>query len=212
MKQPGPSKGQFYFSFLTKPVSKINHLFLVVNQPKQKREKATMSTMKPSRSDEMTDPDQQIKNTNQVRAGFDALAPKRPTKPTRSEPGPIGCFSTPEPTTDHPEADKFQTLQSQTHVDILHEGDPAAVQDEFLETDYYTKLTSIDKQHHTTGSGFINVVKEGGEEAVIAAAAIGDGGEKAVYKSNPATNDWIPAVEEDLGSESSSKPNRSESS
>ncbi|KAF2585258.1 hypothetical protein F2Q70_00033797 [Brassica cretica] len=108
-----------------------------------------MSTMKPSRSDEIADPDQQIKNTNQIRAGFDSLAPKRPTKPTRSEPGPFGCFSTPEPTTDHPEADKFQTLQSQTHGDILHEGVSAAVQDEFLETEYYTSLTAIDKQHHT---------------------------------------------------------------
>ncbi|KAH0842019.1 hypothetical protein HID58_090561 [Brassica napus] len=93
-------------------------------------------------------------------------------------------------------------------------GGSAAVQDEFLETEYYTNLTSIDKQHHTTGSGFINVVKEdSGEEAVPAAAALDDdGGEKAVYKSNPATNDWIPAAEEDLTSEFSSKPNRSESS
>ncbi|KAJ4914121.1 maternal effect embryo arrest 59 [Raphanus sativus] len=172
-----------------------------------------MSSMKPSRSDEIPDLDQQIKNTNQIRAGFDSLAPKRPTKPTRSEPGPFGCFSTPDPTTDHPEADKFQILQSQTHGNILHEGGSAAVQDEFLETEYYTNLTAIDKQHHTTGSGFINVGKEdGGEETVIAAAAMGDGGEKAVYRSNPATNEWIPAVEEGFASESSSKPNRSESS
>ncbi|KAH0842018.1 hypothetical protein HID58_090560 [Brassica napus] len=40
-----------------------------------------MSTMKPSRSDEVSDPDQQIKNSNEIRAGFDSLAPKRPTKP-----------------------------------------------------------------------------------------------------------------------------------
>ncbi|CAN6881348.1 unnamed protein product [Brassica oleracea var. botrytis] len=173
-----------------------------------------MSTMKPSRSDEVSDPDQQIKNSNEIRAGFDSLAPKRPTKPTRSEPAPLESFSTSDQTTDHPEADKFQNLQSQTHGNILHGGGSAAVQDEFLETEYYTNLTSIDKQHHTTGSGFINVVKEdSGEEAVPAAAALDDdGGEKAVYKSNPATNDWIPAAEEDLTSEFSSKPNRSESS
>lgn len=54
--------------------------------------------------------------------------------------------------------------------------------------------------------------EDGGEETVIAAAAMGDGGEKAVYRSNPATNEWIPAVEEGFASESSSKPNRSESS
>lgn len=57
------------------------------------------------------------------------------------------------------------------------------------------------------------VKEDSGEEAVPAAAALDDdGGEKAVYKSNPATNDWIPAAEEDLTSEFSSKPNRSESS
>uniref|UniRef100_A0A1J3FL89 Uncharacterized protein n=2 Tax=Noccaea caerulescens TaxID=107243 RepID=A0A1J3FL89_NOCCA len=172
-----------------------------------------MSTMKPSRSDEITDPDQQIKNANQIRSDFDSLAPKRPTKPTRSEPGPPGSFSTSDQTTDHPEADKFQSLQSQTHGNILGEGDSSANQDEFSETEYYTNLTAIDKQHHTTGSGFINVAKENnGEEALITANVVEDGGEKAVYRSNPATNEWIPAAEEDLVDESSSKPNRSESS
>ncbi|EOA17532.1 hypothetical protein CARUB_v10005877mg [Capsella rubella] len=173
-----------------------------------------MSTMKPSRSDEVTNLEEQIKNSNQIRADFDSLAPKRPTKPTRSEPGAPGSFSTSDETTDHPEADKFRSLQSQTHGQVLGEGDSSAV-DEFLETEYYTNLTAIDKQHHTTGSGFINVVKEdgGGETEAVTAAAIGDGGEKAVYRSNPATNEWIPAAsEEDLVSESSFKPNRSESS
>lgn len=58
------------------------------------------------------------------------------------------------------------------------------------------------------------VKEDGGEEAEalpVTAVSIGDGGEKAVYRSNPATNEWIPAAaDEDL--ESSSKPNRSESS
>ncbi|KAL1190458.1 hypothetical protein V5N11_016836 [Cardamine amara subsp. amara] len=171
-----------------------------------------MSTVKPSRSDEVLDPEQQIKNTNKIRADFDSLAPKRPTKPTRSEPGPPGSFSISDKTNDHPEADKFQSLQSQTHGKILGEGDSSAIQDEFLETEYYTNLTAIDKQHHTTGSGFINVAKEDGGEETVIAATIGDGGEKTVYRSNPATNEWIPAAEEDVVSESSTKPNRSESS
>ncbi|CAN8328303.1 unnamed protein product [Cochlearia groenlandica] len=173
------------------------------------------SMVKPSRSDEILDTDQQIKNSNQIRSDFDSLAPKRPTKPTRSEPGPPGSFSVSDKTNDHPEADKFKSLQSQTHGHhILGEGDSSTVQDEFLETEYYTNLTSIDKQHHMTGSGFINVVKEdGGEGAVTTAAAAAEhGGEKAVYRSNPATNEWIPAAEEDIASESSVKPNRSESS
>lgn len=120
MKQPGPSKGPLTISFLTKHVSKLYSRFSSCKPKCQTTEKATMSSMKPSRSDEIPDLDQQIKNTNQIRAGFDSLAPKRPTKPTRSEPGPFGCFSTPDPTTDHPEADKFQTLQSQTHVRFLY--------------------------------------------------------------------------------------------
>ncbi|KAH0936245.1 hypothetical protein HID58_013362 [Brassica napus] len=78
-----------------------------------------MSTMKPSRSDEVSDPDQQIKNSNEIRACFDSLAPKRPTKPTRNEPAPLGSFSTSDQTTDHPEADKFQNFQSQTHVRVI---------------------------------------------------------------------------------------------
>jgi len=150
-------------------------LFLHVCVVKQWTE-TTMSTMKPSRSDEISDPEQQIKNANQIRADFDSLAPKRPTKPTRSEPGFPGSFSASDKITDHPEADKFQSLQSQTHVrlslklalfsshkptsfvkfeilvfqgKVLGEGDSSAVQDEFLETEYYSNLTAIDKQHHT---------------------------------------------------------------
>ncbi|RIA04518.1 LOW QUALITY PROTEIN: hypothetical protein BRARA_K01211 [Brassica rapa] len=169
-----------------------------------------MSTMKPSRSDEVSDPDQQIKNSNEIRAGFDSLAPKRPTKPTRSEPAPLGSFSISDQTTDHPEADKFQNLQSQTHGNILHEGDSSAIQEEFLETEYYTNLTSIDKKHHTTGSGFINVVKEDGGEETVQPPLHSTTEEQR--RSNPATNEWIPAADEGLTSEFSSKPNRSESS
>lgn len=40
-------------------------------------------------------------------------------------------------------------VKKKTQGDILHEGVSAAVQDEFLETEYYTSLTAIDKQHHT---------------------------------------------------------------
>ncbi|CAK9169414.1 unnamed protein product [Ilex paraguariensis] len=37
-------------------------------------------------------------------------------------------------------------------------------QEEFVETQYYKELDSIDKQHYATGSGFIKVVSEKGEE------------------------------------------------
>ncbi|CDY29545.1 BnaA03g53900D [Brassica napus] len=88
---------------------------------------------------------------------------------------------------------KPQTTQRLTSSKISsHKLMFAAVQEEFLETGDYTNLPAIDKQHHTTGSGFIKVVKEdGGEDTFTAAAALDDGGEKAVCRSNPAMNDWI---------------------
>uniref|UniRef100_A0A0R0FER8 Uncharacterized protein n=1 Tax=Glycine max TaxID=3847 RepID=A0A0R0FER8_SOYBN len=81
-------------------------------------------------------------------------------------------------------------------------------QDEFVETQYYKELASIDKQHHTTVSGFIKAAREGGEgeyeiqlpnNHVNAAET-----QPRSYKSNPATNDWVPNSDEH-------QPNRSES-
>lgn len=72
---------------------------------------------KPSRSDEVLDADQQVQITNQVRARFDSMAPKRPTKPNRSESG-----ETPSPALSNidqnniPELDKLRSLQSQRPV------------------------------------------------------------------------------------------------
>nr|GMD58616.1 Maternal effect embryo arrest 59, putative isoform 1 [Ipomoea batatas] len=159
---------------------------------------------KPSRSDEILDPDQQLQIADQVRAQFDALAPKRPAKPNRSEPD----STLPMPAGDIaiPELDKLQSLQSQA---VFSETDKAE-QEEFVETHYYDELVSIDKQHHTTGTGFIKVVREGDENGYGYQLNNGGNGFKAaVFKSNPATNDWIPSVEDQVQF-SSSKPNRSE--
>ncbi|KAJ0097679.1 hypothetical protein Patl1_28601 [Pistacia atlantica] len=72
------------------------------------------------------------------------------------------------------------------------------VPDEFVETHYYKELFSIDKQHHTTRSGFIRVMKEGGEEngfnLELRNGPSHGNGDRAAFKSNPATNDWIPSV------------------
>lgn len=74
---------------------------------------------KPSRSDEVLDADEQVRIANRVRAQIDSMAPKRPTKPNRSEPDSIA------PTNDQsaangniPELDKLRSLQSQSHVRI----------------------------------------------------------------------------------------------
>ncbi|XP_021908070.1 uncharacterized protein LOC110822297 isoform X2 [Carica papaya] len=161
---------------------------------------------KPSRSDEVLDADEQIKIANEVRAHFDSLAPKRHTKPNRSEQD-MADSAMPLLRHDMPEHDRLLSLQSQSY-------------DEYVETQYYKELASVDKQHHTTGSGFIRMVRGGGEEEEgyggvirLGSGHVGEGlVEKRTFRSNPATNDWISTVEDDDRVFISSKPNRSESS
>ncbi|XVF17601.1 hypothetical protein REPUB_Repub10bG0137500 [Reevesia pubescens] len=175
------------------------------------------TVIKPSRSDEVLDADQQQQITNQVRAQFDSLAPKRPTKPNRSEPDLATTTTTSNlplaVDQNIPELDKLRSLQSQSHVKISVGGD-TVVHDEFLETQYYREMDSIDKEHHTTGSGFIRVMKEGGEGneydiQLENGHGAGNVVNRPIFRSNPATNDWIPTLEEDQVFVSS-KPNRSE--
>ncbi|MCO5609717.1 hypothetical protein L7F22_063949 [Adiantum nelumboides] len=78
--------------------------------------------------------------------------------------------------------------------------------EEFVETEYYKGLNAVDKaSHHTTGSGFIQVEKNG----AFAIDFSSPGLVRTKSGCNPATNDWIPsetAVEMLL----SEKPRRSE--
>ncbi|KAK2426442.1 LRR receptor serine/threonine-protein kinase SIK1 [Trifolium repens] len=175
-----------------------------------------LTTTKPSRSDDVLDIQEQIRITNQIKAQFDAITPKRPIKPNRSEPETQqnhvdSNFSSHN---NIPELQKLQSLKSNSQ--ILHSSEGLVdAQDEFVETQYYNKLLSIDKQHHATGSGFIKAVREGGEDGYeIQLLARGvDVGENQFrgYKSNPATNDWVPNLDHEHLEFVSSKPNRSES-
>lgn len=70
---------------------------------------------KPSRSDEVLDADEQIKIANEVRAHFDSLAPKRHTKPNRSEQD-MADSAMPLLRHDMPEHDRLLSLQSQSYV------------------------------------------------------------------------------------------------
>lgn len=78
---------------------------------------------KPSRSDEVLDVDQQLRIANEIKAQFESIAPKRPVKPNRSEPDsstptPVECTAVDQ---NIPELNKFQALQSQSHVcHMLH--------------------------------------------------------------------------------------------
>lgn len=78
--------------------------------------------------------------------------------------------------------------------------------EEFIETEYYKDLNCIDKQHHTTGTGFIKV--ENNENTFnIGADYTTD--PSHVYKGNPATNDWIPSAVDEVNF-ISGKPHRSD--
>nr|AFK36868.1 unknown [Medicago truncatula] len=170
------------------------------------------TTTKPSRSDEVLNTEEQIKITNQVKAQFDALTPKRPIKPNRSEPETQqNLVDSTFPSHNIQELEKLQSLQSNSQT-ILSSKGLVDTQDEFVETKYYQELLSIDKQHHTTGSGFIKAVKDGdeGEYGIQLPASHGETQFRG-YKSNPATNDWVPNLNHQHMDYVSSKPNRSES-
>ncbi|CAI9780782.1 unnamed protein product [Fraxinus pennsylvanica] len=167
--------------------------------------------MKPSRSDDVLDADEQILITNKVRAQFESMMPKRPAKPNRSEPD-----LTSPPILDEeihiPELNKLKYLQSQAIFSGTKAGDE---DDEFVETQYYKELESIDKQHHTTGNGFIKMAMEkNGNEDILqfrGSHSTNGGFKQMIFKTNPATNDWIPSFEDHQVGYISSKPNRSES-
>ncbi|XP_043708501.1 uncharacterized protein LOC122657772 [Telopea speciosissima] len=174
--------------------------------------------MKPSRSDDVLEAEEQLRIASKIRDHFDSMAPKRPIKPNRSEPDSSSSSSTVSSLDGEnvPEYHKFLSLKSQQSNPIFS-GGSSLVQEEFVETPYYKELKSIDKQHHTTGSGFIRVEESfgdgygleldmGGHEHVRRA------GKTTVFRSNPATNDWIPSTEvEGEANFVSSKPSRSES-
>ncbi|KAI9113470.1 hypothetical protein K1719_015397 [Acacia pycnantha] len=172
------------------------------------------SATKPSRSDELLDADEQERIADQIRQQFDSVAPKRPAKPNRSEPDPDASLdqSSTVVSNNIPELLKFQSFQSQPHA-VISDEPPKDAADDFVETQYYKELSSIDKQHHTTGSGFIRVESVGGDGLNFQNSQIINGGGTKIpeYKSNPATNDWIPNTDEHKVFVST-KPNRSDSS
>ncbi|XP_039026368.1 uncharacterized protein LOC120159946 [Hibiscus syriacus] len=66
------------------------------------------------------------------------------------------------------------------------------VGDEFVKTEYYKDLNCVDKQHHTTGTGFIRVADTNGRNFSLEPDSVTSC--HSSCKGNPATNDWIPAA------------------
>ncbi|KAK9163785.1 hypothetical protein Syun_004687 [Stephania yunnanensis] len=92
-----------------------------------------------------------------------------------------------------PELTKLRQLSSESQsICPEKEFSGTQVEEEFIETQYYTKLNSIDKQHHTTGTGFIRVSEESkGSSSFQLQQKREEAEVKTRLGSNPATNDWI---------------------
>ncbi|CAN1150683.1 hypothetical protein LINPERHAP2_LOCUS17722 [Linum perenne] len=167
---------------------------------------------RPNRSDDHLSAEQEAKIEQQTRGYFDDIAPKRHTKPQRSDPSAKYIDSLPQgDESTIPELVEFQRLEnSDTHESYDGRSEGAMVREEFVETEYYKDLNCVDKQHHTTGTGFIKMESEADgkpfhlehdEQEKISSHESGRG--------NPATNEWIPAAADNVDFDSD-KPSRSD--
>ncbi|PSR86148.1 Visual system homeobox like [Actinidia chinensis var. chinensis] len=165
---------------------------------------------RPNRSDTHVSKEQEAKTEEETREYFDGLAPKRHTKPQRSE-------HSSKYVDDHivlpnchdnngaiPEYFVFQQLEHDSQK-MVYNG--SEVTEEFVETEYYKDLNCMDKQHHTTGTGFIKMENANGMCFTLTHDA--PSGCHGPRKANPATNDWIPAPN-DMVEFVSDKPSRSD--
>ncbi|KAJ4795812.1 Maternal effect embryo arrest 59 [Rhynchospora pubera] len=162
---------------------------------------------RPDRSDQSLPPEEAARIEAEVRDYFEKVAPKRHSKPPRSDPSDPYSDSLVSSDPDLiPELDKLRRLESDPQRLVVDGGE---VVEEYVETEYYDGINCIDKQHHTTGSGFIKVEKPNkpafDAQTVSYTSCVSNG----CYRSNPATNDWIPSTETVIPI--STKPNRSES-
>ncbi|KAI3801476.1 hypothetical protein L1987_29581 [Smallanthus sonchifolius] len=160
---------------------------------------------RPSRSDAHLSREEEAKIEGETREHFDVLAPKRHTKPQRSE---YAAKYVDDLTSDQdgvtPEYTQFQHLEQNTEK-MVYASNKAT--DEFVETEYYKDLNGVDKQHHTTGTGFIKVDGKNGTAFNLVPES--DYAHHASSKGNPATNEWTPAPA-DMASFVSNKPPRSD--
>jgi hypothetical protein len=117
---------------------------------------------KPSRSEEQLDlsAEEQENRTEAVHQKLEALLPKRPLKPARSEAQQLAAAvqeSETPPSLHSPEFLRFQGLQDSASVKLPVDGSSViVVEEEYVETKYYNDFAaSEEKLHHTTGTGFI---------------------------------------------------------
>ncbi|KAB2038365.1 hypothetical protein ERO13_D03G118800v2 [Gossypium hirsutum] len=159
---------------------------------------------RPNRSDIHLSVEEEAKLEEQTRDYFDHTAPKRHTKPQRSDYSSNYVDALAAADSGIPEYLEFQRLENDPQK-IVYNG--SEVREEFVETEYYKDLNCVDKHHHTTGTGFIKVENDNGRNFNLEPDS--DTSCHASCKGNPATNDWIPAAL-DAAYVASDKPNRSD--
>ncbi|XP_078436429.1 maternal effect embryo arrest 59 isoform X2 [Wolffia australiana] len=157
---------------------------------------------RPDRSDSHLSAEEEARVVEETQAYFEGVAPKRHTKPQRSEFSAQYADALESSEGGHaPEIDRLHDLEADPEL-ICGGTEPG---EEFSETEYYKDLNGVGKQHHTTGAGFIRI-----EEPRVSPLKLGaeDGDHHESCRSNPATNDWIPSAE--LVVPTSNKPGRSD--
>ncbi|XP_008798962.1 uncharacterized protein LOC103713724 [Phoenix dactylifera] len=160
---------------------------------------------RPARSDAYLPPEEAAKIEAEAREYFQGFAPKRHSKPSRSEYSSVYSDAFHPSDQDFiPEIDKLRDLQADPQRLVC---DGGGAVEEYVETEYYTEMNCIDKKHHTTGTGFIKMEKSNGSSIDLTPVSPASGGNMP-YKGNPATNEWIPSA--DMVVPISSKPNRSD--
>ncbi|KAJ4979174.1 hypothetical protein NE237_009954 [Protea cynaroides] len=163
-----------------------------------------MAQMRPSRSDVHLSEKEEEKKWEETRCHFDELAPKRHSKPQRSEYSSQYTDTLGNPSDSIPELVRFQQLENDPQKLVYKGNDP---REEYVETEYYKDLNCVDKHHHTTGTGFIRTGTTNGSSFKLAPDTCSAC--HSSLKGNPATNDWIPA-NGDMITQRSDKPNRSD--
>ncbi|KAG6411932.1 hypothetical protein SASPL_124586 [Salvia splendens] len=163
-----------------------------------------MEYVRPNRSDVHLSGEEAAKVEAAVRERFDEAAPKRHTKPQRSDHSAVYTDALSSDDGVIAEYAQFQLLEKDTEKLDYSGGKP---DEEFTETEYYKDLNCVDKQHHTTGTGFIKMENTNEKDFSIAGETTTEC--HASSKGNPATNDWIPSPSTEVDF-TSDKPSRSD--
>ncbi|KAF5446797.1 hypothetical protein F2P56_032398 [Juglans regia] len=106
---------------------------------------------RPNRSDVHLPAEEEARLETKTREYFDETAPKRHTKPQRSEYSSkyVDAISSNNKNNNDdviPELVEFQRLENDPQK-LVYNGREAT--EEFVETEYYKDLNDVDKQHHT---------------------------------------------------------------